>query len=1078
MSYTDVVKKYLVAFQKEYIASNIDSQHTAEMSFRPILDAFLRDLARTLAKTGNNIQVILEPKNQNRIGRPDWRIHNSKTMGVYGYIEAKPLASTPIDIERYVEQIGKYLTLGHNLIITDGIEFTFFMNSSNSKTISMIDKNFLFEKDWAKLSIDPTFEIMMTSFFSDPKPYYCDEQKLVEQISVRTRMLSNEILKNANIRISEAFPDEKETIKLLNNLKLLIYNHDDVTLRNERVFSDFVAQVIMFSLLYAHRVLCLENDPAPDKEKKIKDYISSTVQNYEKLEPFRKLMLYILNNANNYCFILSSINEAIEFLSFVKMTSKDLESPDYHKLFELFLSKFDPKSRFDYGAFYTPKELASFVLNMTEKVVQESLGSSIFLDDNTIIDPCCGTGSFLEQLSLGNKTVAQYDLYGFEILPAPYMLANYRMSLIEKRHPKNKGTRIVLTNTLSDFLKNIGTSNTSIEGEEYKKAKKAASRPIKLIIGNPPSSDSFIYNKGKNFSLITKMMEDFRPPHKRRQTRQNVQKQVSNLYMQFLRWGCDKTVNSKQDSVLSFIIPSSFLESESYKYARAFICDNFSDLWVLNIDADARTGIRSDSLFNTLQGRCLIIAIHKHGMENSLKNYNYLDISSYSLEEKKCFFNKEINSSYDLFSRTQIGEDTFSFVPEKRFDKEVYDLFWPISGVSGSQDNSIFKNHCSGIKLAPTALFTHIKEPLLKRRTRELMREGKKIADFWFSKQQKPPSSDKIEAFHKALVSEASDNIDALLDNNIFDYSFRPFLSSKVLLWNSLLKKYARVEGGGTRLRPELIEAYKNKGVFGFSMAHAPKDLNPTLTQFSSFCWYYPDNDMCTRGNSHVYLNKYPIKKGKAMILENNINDKLLNALSDVFSISADELNEKMVFYIFAILSSQVYLDTFEGALFTVHNLDKRARIPITKDSRLFNMLVSLGKDLAGLERADFIPENILKFDHKKILEKLPEGFYLNIRNVDFDELHELIKVRNDDVLIEIPCPVDIQRKNISGYDVVKNVWLKFYSFEYTNSLFNKGSLASLLNLLNKLALHGILVGNVDIIVRDIINKKENLLQR
>lgn len=103
--------------------------------------------------------------------------------------------------------------------------------------------------------------------------------------------------------------------------------------------------------------------------------------------------------------------------------------------------------------------------------------------------------------------------------------------------------------------------------------------------------------------------------------------------------------------------------------------------------------------------------------------------------------------------------------------------------------------------------------------------------------------------------------MDQTLADNIKPYSFRPFFTSNVLLWKELLVKYSHIGGGGTRLRPEIISAYSHKDTIGFAMAHAPKDLNPALSQFVSFCWYHPDNDMCTRGNSHIYVNQYPDKR-------------------------------------------------------------------------------------------------------------------------------------------------------------------------------------------------------------------------
>lgn len=117
-----------------------------------------------------------------------------------------------------------------------------------------------------------------------------------------------------------------------------------------------------------------------------------------------------------------------------------------------------------------------------------------------------------------------------------------------------------------------------------------------LVIGNPPCSDTLRENISDDFSIINDLMEDFRPPAEMRKGRQNIQKQVNNPFMQFLRWSSKKLLDCRNHSVLALVIPLSFLEAESYKYARKYLCENFSNVWAAAIDADARTGAGTRSL--------------------------------------------------------------------------------------------------------------------------------------------------------------------------------------------------------------------------------------------------------------------------------------------------------------------------------------------------------------------------------------------------------------------------------------------------------------------------------------------------
>jgi len=411
--------------------------------------------------------------------------------------------------------------------------------------------------------------------------------------------------------------------------------------------------------------------------------------------------------------------------------------------------------------------------------------------------------------------------------------------------------------------------------------------------------------------------------------------------------------------------------------------------------------------------------------------------------------------------------------PAKPFNESLYAKFWPVSSEDGSI--AIFNKHCSGIKLAPTALFTHVKAPMLCRRTKDIATNGVEASAHWFARQDKKPSLAKQTAFKQALDSCGSkENIDKILSQKIAPYSFRPYLQSNVLMWREVLHSYAKLDGGGTRERPEILNAYSSLQTFGFAMAHAPKDLNPTLSQFVSFCWSYPDNDMCTRGNSHIYMNFFPNKKKKDE-LESNINSVLAKNVSSLLKVEENIAIEKIVFYTYAILCSQVYLDQFEGALFTVNQTDKRARVPFVHDKTMFSNIADLGEKLALLEKPGFIPHNHLHFNYDFILDQLPPNFHLENSLHPFDENNELLILTDGKSKLLVPCPLSLQKLNISGYDVIKNSWLKFNSYDYTNCEFARDDLKKLLDFLNILASHELLIKKIDELVHPILSEKIDL---
>ena len=404
-------------------------------------------------------------------------------------------------------------------------------------------------------------------------------------------------------------------------------------------------------------------------------------------------------------------------------------------------------------------------------------------------------------------------------------------------------------------------------------------------------------------------MEDFRPPVENRRGRQNIQKQINNPFVQFLRWSCEKLLASDNHSVLALIVPLSFLEAESYKYARKYLVEHFSNVWAIAIDTDARTGIRGDSIFMTMQGRAIIVLTRKYGEDNNASEINYADISRERRSEKEAILNGSIEETMRRFITFPISDAMYSFMPSRPFNEQLYAQFWPISTETGAP--GVFLNQCSGAKMAPTALLTHVKQPMLKRRSREIASEGVIKAQEWIGGQDKPVVESKILAFQNALNTCTSrQELDSVLAENIRPCSFRPFVNSNALLWGTIFDYQAGIGGGGARVRPEIKAVYDLPDTVGFSLAHAPKDLDESLGQFTSFCWYFPDNDLSRRGNGHIYLNHY-IRDVHTNAVINNIHQSLIERYSALTGLDDSECAKKMVFYSYAVFCSQVYLEEF-----------------------------------------------------------------------------------------------------------------------------------------------------------------------
>lgn len=1090
MSFEETVREYLVSLHDYIDSATATGETTPELSYRPVLDSFLRTVSRLYCP---DVEIIFEPKAQGHAGRPDWRLYNSEDLGLYGFVEAKGLdPRNPINVEPHRDQIAKYLGTGQRVILTDGLDFIFFEPGQ----IDTPYRHCLVEKPIRRHTcretrIDFYLDNRLRDFFRESGSRQCSEEQLIREMAVRASALADCVLILSQAPLgSGVSEDENRTIGILHDLQSTLRLHHDPVLQHPKVFADFVAQVLCFGLLYAHRVVAGDAGDPPERYDAIRRFWSDAVYaSYaDRLVPFKALVAMLESELSPDEESASQLrcwyDDARRLLAHVQLRNAQRSTPDYHTLYERFLAEFDPKTRFDFGAFYTPRELANFTVGAAKAVTESSFpGRSLFEEGNKIIDPCCGTGTFVEQLVRHSTDGDTVHLVGFEILPAPYALAHYRMVMLDVENAPEHAVDVFLTNTLSDELVDGGDDHPdSVLREELRRARDCARPPIVLVIGNPPSSDSFgAHSTGENFTTIERLLEDFRPAETERRTRQNTQKQIGNDFMKFLRWAAEKVLASEM-GVLALVLPSTFAAHPTYRHAREWLIGCFEQFWVMDIDRDLRTGVHSSSLFNTQQGRMLLIATHSGAVpESRAGRLHYRPIIDRTRAQKKAFLDeaRTTDEYLILFSQHDLDEETSAFRPSGNgYDRELYSRFWAVhaSDPRGPEpeERCVFARHCSGTKLAPTALFVHTNKPILQRRSLEIGNTGTPYADLearWFSGQRKPPAESKLTADVRARLRIAAEDV-----TSYRRYAFRPFVPMCLLLDDALLRLLAGLGGGGTRLRPEVASAYSTPGTVGIAIAPSPIDIGEELHRFATFCWDMPDNDLCARGNAHVFCNQFPDNKPAGRgewdpTPKDNISDTLLSAVRGV---RPDTTPHEVVFYTYAVLCSGTLLEAFADAYFTASATENIPRIPIVSDPDVMGLLIAKGQELAEIENPTV---EVHLQDWAARLQCAYEGPFRLLKFAVDEERREIrlySDARDPQITLEA-IPEELLQMTISGYEVVA-CWLKFHSYPYTRTAFTEGEFLGLLRLLSCLDLQTVLIREIDTVLERVISGNIELL--
>lgn len=223
--------------------------------------------------------------------------------------------------------------------------------------------------------------------------------------------------------------------------------------------------------------------------------------------------------------------------------------------YEPFLEAFDPELRKELGVWYTPNEVVTYMVARVDKALREDLGIEDGLASERVyvLDPCCGTGAFLgavlkrieasfEARGLGGlkgqmvKKAALSRVFGFEIMPAPFVVAHLQVGLTLQAMGAtlDGGTEragIFLTNALTGWEPHVSKPLPFPElDEERSRADKVKQEtPILVVIGNPP------YN---GFAGVTESAEEraLTDAYKRpKKVRKPEGQGLNDLYVRFFR---------------------------------------------------------------------------------------------------------------------------------------------------------------------------------------------------------------------------------------------------------------------------------------------------------------------------------------------------------------------------------------------------------------------------------------------------------------------------------------------------------------------------------------------------------------
>ena len=294
--------------------------------------------------------------------------------------------------------------------------------------------------------------------------------------------------------------------------------------------------------------------------------------------------------------------------------------------YEPFLEAFDPELRKQLGVWYTPVEVVRYMVARVDKALKDDLDipDGLAAENVYVLDPCCGTGAYLaevlrriaanlESQGLGALTGARVKqaaterVFGFEIMPAPFVVAHLQVGLTMQALDASladDGTEragVFLTNALTGWepRTNKPLPFPELEEERDRSERVKQERPILVILGNPP------YNgfAGMAVDEERELSAAYRSP---RRVRRPEGQGLNDLYVRFFRMAERRIAEKTGQGVVCFISNYSWLDGLSFTGMRERYLEVFDAIRIDCLNGDkyktgkvAPDGSPDPSIFST-----------------------------------------------------------------------------------------------------------------------------------------------------------------------------------------------------------------------------------------------------------------------------------------------------------------------------------------------------------------------------------------------------------------------------------------------------------------------------------------------
>jgi hypothetical protein len=659
---------------------------------------------------------------------------------------------------------------------------------------------------------------------------------------------------------------------------------------------------------------------------------------------------------------IKALTRILGFVDWNQISKGDPEAWLY--FYETFLEVYDNKLRKLTGSYYTPPEVVTAMVRLTDEALKSpdrfAIHQGLAAPNVRIADPAMGSGTYLlgllrhvaeyaEGPGGGKGRIADFvndaaaRMYGFELQFGAFAVAQLRLIAETLDLGATATPRLFVTDTLGDPYEQDETG-TGI-GRQLSRSRIAANKvkqqkPITVVIGNPPYKEKA---KGRgawveNGSALRPepILNDWQPPKKWKVGAHA--KHLRNLYVYFWRWaawkvfeqgggGRDKTppVEEKLSGLVCYITVSGFLNGPGFQKMRSDLRRDCDEIWVIDCSPEGFQPKVDTRIFEGVKHEvCIVLASRSPASDPRVPaKVRFRSLKPDNREEKF----KELAKITIADSQWRNGAVDWRapFLPEFA---DAWADFVPLERIIGYAGPGV------------TAGRTWVIAPdgsTLERRWNRLLSEAdpdrKELLFHPTLRKDKKTGAYQVAGRHiRKVVNEPlgqrPTRIVPIIDESnpqpeIVRYGFRSFDRQYVIADARVLSDPRQK----IWISQEEYQVYLT----------APMDLSPSGGPASTVAAQPPDKHHYSGRGGHVF----PLWQDAAA-KKTNITDAAMATLSKQYGGAIDPID--IFSYVAALLVSPAYTRAHRADL-----IRPGLRVPLTADKKLFDEAAALGREVIWL---------------------------------------------------------------------------------------------------------------------------------